>query len=333
MHNMNSNIDYVNHKFKKIISTWLIVNIILILSMIALGGYTRLTDSGLSISYWKPVSGIFPPASELEWVKEFESYKSTPEYQKINYGISIEKFKSIFWVEFLHRILGRIIGLVFLLPLIFFSYKKYISLKCFRHLSVIFALILFQGFIGWYMVKSGLVDNPHVSHFRLAIHLVTACIIFIMNIFVWYNINYISKSSSKDSKKFLYFLLILNFIQIIYGAFVAGLDGGLIYNSFPLMDGKLIPQLGNIFTDITTIQFIHRYLAKIIFVMSLGYILCSKKISKLFYIYFALLVLQLVLGIITLVNSVPIIPAIVHQINAVVLLSILSLALYKPKQY
>ena len=321
-----------NSILKKQLSYWLIFMFSLISLMIIVGGLTRLTDSGLSITKWELFSGIFPPLSEKQWLKYFELYKLIPEFKILNYDMTMNEFKVIFWWEWAHRILGRLIGITFLIPLIYFTFK--IDFKKLVNLYFIFLLICFQGFIGWYMVSSGLVDKVDVSHFRLSLHLVIA--FFILSLIQW---NYFKINIRKNNQINLNFFfpftfLILIFAQIIIGGFVSGMDAGLIYNSWPLMGNSYFPddnEMQNLldisaFNDPSLVQFIHRNLAYIIlffYIVILVHIY-RKKLKKLFYIVNVigfLLLIQILLGILTLVSSTNILIASMHQISSIFLVS------------
>ena len=306
---------------KKAIIVWLIICAILVYAMIIIGGYTRLTHSGLSIVEWKPISGIIPPFTENLWLEEFEQYKLSPEFKIINSTMDILSFKQIFWVEYIHRLLGRITGLAFLLPFLYF-YRRLSSVQI-RQFTIILLLMGAQGAIGWFMVKSGLSLDPNVSQYRLALHLITACLILCL--LVWQIV-----PGKAISSKYAYFSLFLLLLQITSGAFVAGLKAGLVYNSFPLMDGDLIPKglllmkpiYLNIFENITMVQFIHRLLGVINFINLLAY---SFKIfnldAKKNAIFLAVLItIQLLLGIFTLLLQVPLFLALLHQAVAILLL-------------
>ncbi len=308
----------------KSIFLWLLSCIALIYAMIVIGGYTRLSHSGLSIVEWAPISGTIPPIGETAWNIEFDKYKQSPEYQKINYGMNIDEFKQIFLVEYTHRLLGRIIGIVFLLPFLYFSFVKKLNAKEIKYFTIIAALIGLQGGIGWLMVKSGLVNTPHVSQYRLALHLIMACIILIM--LVWKTI---PKESTKS--KYGYFSLFLLLLQIVSGAFVAGLKAGLVYNSFPLMDGQLIPNgllimrpwYLNVFENVTTVQFIHRLLGVANLINLLVY--CYKIFNldhnkKIAILLASIIIMQFTLGILTLVLQTPLILALLHQALAIILM-------------
>ena len=321
-----------NSILKKQLSYWLIFMFSLISLMIIVGGLTRLTDSGLSITKWELFSGIFPPLSEKQWLKYFELYKLIPEFKILNYDMTMNEFKVIFWWEWAHRILGRLIGITFLIPLIYFTFK--IDFKKLVNLYFIFLLICFQGFIGWYRVSSGLVDKVDVSHFRLSLHLVIA--FFILSLIQW---NYFKINIRKNNQINLNFFfpftfLILIFAQIIIGGFVSGMDAGLIYNSWPLMGNSYFPddnEMQNLldisaFNDPSLVQFIHRNLAYIIlffYIVILVHIY-RKKLKKLFYIVNVigfLLLIQILLGILTLVSSTNILIASMHQISSIFLVS------------
>lgn len=322
-------------QYSKYIRLWLIFMIILIVSIVGVGGLTRLTDSGLSITAWELFSGILPPFTSEKWNFYFNEYKQIPEFKILNFDMTLDEFKVIFYWEWGHRILARFIGLFSIIPLIFiflsikrdfFYEKKYYS---------IFLLICFQGFIGWFMVSSGLVDNTDVSHYRLALHLSIA--FFILSVVFWFLLEnlQIKKNKDKISISFLSIFLFFLILQIILGAFLAGLDGGLIYNTWPDMNGKFIP------TDInkidllkissssnpTVIQFYHRLVAYLIIflLIILNYIYFYKKIpmNNINILNIAIFI-QVLLGIITLMTGVEIKYASVHQLGSIfVLLSFL----------
>ena len=317
----------------KSIITWLIICAALVYAMIIIGGYTRLTHSGLSIVQWKPISGIMPPLSQNSWQAEFVSYQQSPEFQKVNLGMNLEEFKQIFWVEYIHRVMGRITGFAFLLPFLYF-FRRFKTAELIYFASVA-ALMAAQGGIGWYMVKSGLIAQPNVSQYRLAAHLGTACIILIL--LVWK----IAPGSATKSK-YAYFSLFLLLLQITSGAFVAGLNAGLIYNSFPLMDGKLIPDgllimkpyYLNVFENVTTVQFIHRVLGVINVINLLAY--CSKIFNlsgkkKIVTLIIGLVTAQFALGVFTLLLQVPLFLALLHQAVAIILLITMVISLKENK--
>jgi len=328
-----------NLQIKKRISTWLIFMFWIISFMIVVGGLTRLTDSGLSITEWQLFSGFLPPLNEVEWNKYFNLYKKIPEFKLQNYEMSLQEFKVIFWWEWAHRFLGRLIGISFLLPLLYFTIK--VGFKKLFNFYIIFFLICFQGFIGWYMVSSGLVDRVDVSHFRLSIHLIIA--FFIISLILW---NYfILKNKNKFIKNLNYLLplifLILIYLQIVIGAFVSGMDAGQIYNSWPLMGSSYFPDDNKFinlfylsaFNDPSLVQFMHRNLAYIIF---LFYLIIAFKIylNKLSGLYFSitvvgfLLIIQIILGILTLLYGAQIFLASMHQISSIFLVSFSVYFLY-----
>lgn len=327
---------------------WLNISFILVFLIIIVGGLTRLTNSGLSITEWELVKGILPPLNENSWNLYFEEYKLIPQYKLINPNMNIDEFKIIFYWEYFHRILARMIGLFFLIPLIYFYFSKKIEKKYLNICKIIFILIVFQGIIGWYMVKSGLVNDVTVSHYRLSLHLSIALII-ISSIF-WLIRNITLKKDKiffKFTKKnipFL-FLIFLLFLQIIIGAFVSGLDAGKIYQTWPLMGNSFFPNDLNIenlintleFKNHSLVQFYHRNLAYIItiYVFLLSFFIFKNKISDLFLpilILIFFLFLQVVLGIVTLISGLNIYLASAHQITSVLLIfSALNLYYFRAK--
>jgi len=324
---------YIENKvLKKYISYWLASMFWIVSIMIIVGGLTRLTDSGLSITKWQLFTGVLPPLNNNQWNEYFELYKEIPEFKLQNYLMSLKEFKVIFWWEFIHRFLGRLIGIFFILPLIFFSIKLGFSKT--KNLYTIFILICFQGFIGWYMVSSGLIDRVDVSHYRLSLHLFLAFII--LSLIFWNylkcrNINY-SQDKIKNFLPITFLLLI--FIQIIIGAFVSGMDAGKIYNSWPLMgesyfpDDNIIANLFNlsVFNEPSLMQFVHRNLAYLIFFFYLLIFInvYKNKLSTFFKatnIIGLLLFLQIVLGILTLLSGAQMFIASMHQISSIFLVS------------
>ena len=314
--------------------------------MVVVGGITRLTHSGLSISNYKLISGTIPPISEVEWTTAFDLYKQYPEYQKINYSMSLEEFKNIYFWEWIHRVIGRFIGLVFLLPFLYFLVTKQFSKATLKKCLVLLVLGSFQGFLGWYMVKSGLVDNPDVSHYRLAMHLTTAFTTFAYTLWVALDLIYPTrKEITKRLQLVLRVALGLLIIQIIWGAFVAGLDAGWIHNHWPFMnDGKLIhetvtieknPVWKNFVEGKSGVQFVHRYLAYIV-VAIIVYIWFKTRalvltipqkygLNALILLVFA----QFVLGIFTLVLQVPVWLGVLHQVVAFFLLAAMTFTLHR----
>ena len=265
-----------NKKYHIFFSGWLIVLISLIILIILVGGLTRLTESGLSITKWELISGILPPFTTADWEKYFLQYKEIPQFILLNSKMSLDQFKTIFLWEYYHRLLGRVIGLFFIIPFLFLIYKKVLDKSTIIKLSFIFILILSQGVIGWYMVKSGLTNNISVSHYRLAFHLFTAFVIF--SSLLWILMNYYTiqnKRIFQINPNFisLQILIFLMFIQIIIGALVSGLDAGKIYQTWPLMNDNYFPDdySFNVFFDLTNpsfVQFIHRNIAYLIFFLA-----------------------------------------------------------------
>ena len=272
-----------NNIIKKQMSFWLGSMFWIIAFMIFIGGLTRLTDSGLSITKWELFYGFLPPLNDEKWIDYFQQYKQIPEFKIQNYSMSLDEFKVIFWWEWIHRFLGRLIGLTFFVPLIFFTFK--LGFKKLINHYFIFFLICFQGFIGWYMVTSGLVDRVDVSHFRLSLHLIIA--FFILSLILWnyFKLKIININQSKLNILFPYFFLFLIFLQITIGAFVSGMDAGKIYNSWPLMGSSYFPDDNNlinlfklsVFNDPSLVQFIHRNLAYLIMIF---YLLILFKVYK-----------------------------------------------------
>ncbi len=322
------------------LTLWLRVMCGTIICMIFIGGLTRLTDSGLSITEWKPVTGILPPLTEASWISEFDKYKQTPEYIKVNNNMNLAEFKSIFWLEFIHRIAGRITGILYIFPLIYFLFNKILSSKKIYIYLTGLILLISQGIAGWYMVKSGLISAPYVSHFRLAIHLLLALALY--TLLFWqlmaqsfYKIYMGIKANLVPLNIGLNICLILLFIQITFGAFVAALDAGLVYNQFPLMGDAIIPneitsgKIGfNSFYDPVFVQFIHRMLAYIVTIAILitcfiGFKIQNLLLSKALIYLIIALILQVMVGILTLIYLVPITLALLHQIGTVILLSTL----------
>ncbi|MDA9593992.1 COX15/CtaA family protein [bacterium] len=324
----------------KYLKLWLITLFSLIVLMVAVGGLTRLTDSGLSITSWELFIGILPPLNVSEWNFYFSEYKKIPEYKNINYGMSLDEFKVIFYWEYAHRLLARFVGLFTLVPLIFFSLyfrdTKYYSNKYYW----IFFLVCLQGFIGWYMVSSGLIENNDVSHFRLSIHLSLA--LFILCLIFWYvlDIYKTKKFQNKIPNLLLLFILKLLVLQIVLGAFLSGLDGGLIYNSWPDMNGSFFPNdIGygdlistQLFNNPSIVQFLHRSAAYLLlfFIIILNFIYFKKKYDFKYILFFDVAILiQIFLGIITLISGVEIRYASLHQLGSILVLSSYFLILYK----
>jgi cytochrome c oxidase assembly protein subunit 15 len=332
---------FVNSEsYIKYLKFWLISLFILIILMVAVGGLTRLTDSGLSITAWELFTGILPPLNNNEWNNYFLEYKKIPEYQNINFNMTLADFKVIFYWEYAHRLLARVVGLFSLLPLIFFTLKFKNNNFYSNKYYLIFLLICVQGFIGWFMVSSGLIENNDVSHFRLSIHLCLA--LFLLCLIFWYllEIYNIDRFRIKLPKFLLFSILTLIVLQIIFGAFLSGLDGGLIYNSWPDMNGTFLPSDVNrkdylssqLFYNPSIVQFFHRFTAYILlfFIMVLNYLFIKKRLDILNILLFDFaILLQIFLGVITLLSGVEIKYASLHQLGSIFVLSSYLLILYK----
>jgi len=319
-------------------------------SIIIVGGLTRLTDSGLSITEWNLISGIFPPTSNDDWEKAFNLYKEIPEFKLVNPLMNLEEFKVIYWWEFIHRFLGRIIGLFFLIPLIYFTLKKSLKKKQIISFYLIFLLILFQGIIGWYMVKSGLTERTDVSHYRLSIHLTLAFIIFALIFWNFLNLTYYRKKRFVEKilpNTHLVIFLLLIIFQISIGAFVSGMDAGQIYNSWPYMNDTFFPDDStfkdffspSLFDTPSLVQFLHRVIAYLIFFYFLIILYFVFKDEKLFYLrkniiwVFLALFLQIILGIFTILNAAQIYIASMHQFGSIVLISVTIILVYKNSKF
>ena len=324
------------------LSYWLLLITFLVSLMIVVGGLTRLTDSGLSITRWDLIAGILPPLSLDEWNNSFSLYKMIPEFKLLNSSMTLDEFKVIFWWEYIHRLLGRIIGLFYLLPLIYFTFVGKNILNKILTFYIIFFLICFQGFIGWYMVQSGLTERTDVSHYRLSLHLIIAFIILVALIWNYLDLN-IKKSFSLN-KKLPYNLplifILLVFLQIIFGAFVSGLDAGQIYQTWPLMNQTYFPDDSSYkdifsFNSPSIVQFIHRNLAYIIIVIFLLITTLLFKNSMYSYLrnsfllVFIFLLIQIVLGVLTILSGATLIIASLHQIGSIFLVIASTIFVHK----
>ncbi len=320
------------------VAAWLLVCCALVFAMVVVGGVTRLTHSGLSITEWQPIVGTLPPLTDAQWNVAFAQYQATPEYSQVNRGMTLEAFKGIFWWEYFHRLLGRAIGAVFLLPLLWFIARRRIPPGFAPKLFGIFALGALQGAMGWYMVQSGLVDDPRVSHLRLTAHLGLAFVIFAA--MLWSALSLLRMESATDHsgtarlRRLGYALTALIFVMVLSGALVAGIHAGFAYNTFPLMDGRMVPQeimlidpwYLNFFNNMATVQFDHRAIA---WVLALGVpafwwrVRTSPDVSAAAQsganLLLALLALQITLGICTLLLVVPLPLAAAHQAGAMLL--------------
>ncbi len=334
----------INPKINDQISLWLVMMFSIISLMIIVGGLTRLTDSGLSITQWQLFSGVIPPLDENDWALYFSLYKEIPEFKLQNYNMTLSEFKVIFWWEWAHRFLGRLIGITFIIPLVYFSIKK--GFKQLLSLYIIFFLICFQGFLGWYMVQSGLVNNVDVSHFRLSIHLLFAFIILSLILRNFFLLNQNKRYEVKLISFIPNFFLFLIFIQIVIGAFVSGMDAGKIYNTWPLMGNSYFPddsKLISLFkidalSDPSLVQFLHRNLAYLITIvyLILFYKVLKRNINQLFKPLILLgfiILLQIVLGILTVLSGAGIILASLHQFSSILLVSASLYFLHKNSFY
>ena len=319
------------------IINWLNACCVLIFIMILIGGATRLTQSGLSMVDWKPLMGIIPPLNDNQWNDSFDKYKNYPEYQKINQfkNMSLSDYKTIFYWEYAHRMLGRIIGLFFIIPFIVFYRKKYIDDKLKKQILLAIFLVVFQGLLGWFMVKSGLVDNPHVSHYRLASHLLLAFLLIAYTYWIKLNIEKKEQYSSFNKSIFIHInlILILYTVQVLFGAFIAGTKAGLLWNTFPLMDGKIIPDgllvlnpfYMNFFDNMKMFQFCHRLLGTFIVIYSGWFFVVSQDefYNKYAGLLFMGFMIQFYIGIMTLLLKVPLMFGLLHQGIAVIVLLII----------
>ena len=323
---------------QKPIAIWLLICCALVFAMVVVGGVTRLTDSGLSIVEWQPIVGTMPPITQADWDVLLEKYRATPQYQQVNKGMSVDEFKSIFWWEYFHRVLGRLIGLVFFVPFVYFLIRKQINRSLGIKLTGIFILGGLQGFMGWYMVMSGRVNDPHVSQYRLTAHLGLAFVIFATMLWVALGVlSPVSAEAGNDKlvrlRRFAYGLSSLIFIMVLSGGFVAGIRAGLTYNTFPLMNGYLIPPdlfvlepwYRNFFDNMTTVQFDHRLIAwTLAFLVPLFWyqsrqVNLSATTRLACNLFLLMLAIQISLGIATLLHVVPIPLAASHQGGAVLL--------------
>ncbi len=325
------------------IALWLLVVAAMILAIVAVGGITRLTESGLSITQWKPISGIVPPLSEAEWQAEFANYKRIPEYTQINSGMTLAGFKAIFFWEYLHRVLARLIGMVFALPLLWFAVRRQIPKGYGRRLVAILALGALQGTIGWWMVKSGLSQRTDVSHIRLATHLVTALATLAGTVWTALDLRALHRdrfARPAPLRSVAIVALLVLFVQIILGAFTAGLDAGYAFSSWPLMGDAWFPAGGwhagwsvtrNAIDNPIVVQFIHRWTA---FAAAAALIWLALRSSRTGskgpgHAIITLVVLQILLGIATLMTGVQIAVAVAHQVNAALLLIAVTVAAHQ----
>lgn len=335
-------------KTNKPVIIWLLSGCVLLFIMVMVGGITRLTNSGLSMTDWHLVTDTFPPLSEEKWVEAFEEYKKFPEYQKINIhnDFTLADYKFIYFWEWFHRFIGRIIGLVFIIPFVYFLIKKKLDAETIKKCIILLAMGAFQGFLGWFMVKSGLIDNPDVSHFRLALHLTFAFITFAYTLWVALDLIYPEKSEIyKSLKTIARAALVVLIIQIIYGGFVAGLNAGLVHNHWPLMsDGQFIhdsvfieqPTLfKNLVEGKSGVQFVHRTFAYVVVALIVFLYYKSREINlnvvqkRSLKVLLVFVFMQFILGVFTLLFHVPLWLGLAHQLMAFLLLSAMTFVLHR----
>ena len=319
---------------------WLYAVAALVMAMVLVGGATRLTESGLSITEWKPVMGVVPPLSQNAWQAAFEKYQAIPQYREMNRGMTLGAFKTIYWWEWAHRLLGRVIGVAFLLPFLFFLWRGWVVPSLRPRLWFIFGLGALQGAVGWWMVASGLADRVEVSQYRLATHLLLACLIYVALIFTAQRMD--ERAAPLGAlpgriRAAAIALVVLVLAQIYLGALVAGLRAGYAYNTWPLIDGALVPDAARLFFDtplwrnffenILTMQFDHRMLAYAIFVIALLHVIdvagavTDRGVRTGAFVLFAAILLQMALGIATLLWVVPLLLALLHQAMAMLVLT------------
>jgi cytochrome c oxidase assembly protein subunit 15 len=321
------------------VRTWLLIVAALVVATLIVGGATRLTESGLSIVEWKPVTGVLPPLTEAQWAAEFEKYKQIPQYRELNRGMSLSEFRTIFWWEWAHRLLGRLIGAVFLLPFLFFLWRGWIGRELRLPLLGLFALGAIQGAVGWWMVSSGLTERVTVSQYRLAFHMTLACAIYGAIVWIVARMRPAETVAAPGRLRASAGVLLgLVLVQIYLGALVAGLDAGLTYNTWPHIDGALIPSAErlwfetplwrNLFENALTVQFNHRMLAYLILLVALWHSFDTNRHTKdrttraYATLLVLLMVVQAVIGIATLLYQVPIALALLHQAMAILLLTV-----------
>jgi cytochrome c oxidase assembly protein subunit 15 len=319
------------------VALWLFTVAGLVALMVVIGGLTRLTESGLSMVEWKPITGWLPPLSEAAWIAEFEKYKQFPEYQKINTGMTLDGFQSIYWLEYIHRVLGRLIGIAFAVPMLLFWIAGRIPSGMKRHLVAMFLLGGSQGALGWFMVASGLVDHPDVSHYRLTAHLGLAFFIFAYLLWGGLSLLRYGRMVSGRGGGLAAALTVLVFVQVLSGGLVAGMNAGLAHNTWPLMDGAFIPDgllianpwWINFVENAMTVQFQHRMLAYCVFVLAIitAVSLKGKAATGLRHGLLTAVLVQLGLGIATLLAHVPVSLGTLHQAGAVAVLG-MSVALW-----
>ena len=312
---------------RALIRVWLYIVALMIVAIVVLGGATRLTHSGLSITEWQPIHGVIPPLNDGEWQDEFAKYQQIPEYRELNQSMTLDEFKGIFWWEFAHRIVARLIGAVVLLPMIFFWATGRLEPPLRPRMVAIFLLGGLQGAVGWWMVASGLSERADVSQYRLATHLTLACAILAYVLWVARSIAPAWRPTSPSVRVVAVVIVGLALVQIALGGLVAGLDAGLTFNTWPVMDGTIVPSglfgqepwWRNLFENVATVQFDHRVGAYVLFALALFHVWQARTSSA--WLLMALVTAQASLGIATLLNAVPVALGLAHQLGSVIVLS------------
>lgn len=324
---------------RSIIRIWLLIVAALVVGTLIVGGATRLTESGLSIVEWKPVTGVLPPLTDTQWAAEFDKYKQIPQYREVNRGMSLSDFKTIFWWEWAHRLLGRTIGAVFLLPFLFFLWRGWVGPGLRGRLWLLFFLGGAQGAVGWWMVSSGLSDRVSVSQYRLAFHMTLACVIYAAIIWTIARLKPAKPINAPSRlRTSAGVLVVMTLVQIYLGALVAGLDAGMTFNTWPQIDGALIPSADrlwfetplwrNLFENALTVQFNHRMMAYLLLIFGIWHAIdvtrgtMDRAAKGLAHAFAFLLVVQAGIGIMTLLLLVPMSLALLHQAMAIALLTI-----------
>jgi len=339
-------------KYNNQIANWLMLGAVMVLLMVIIGGITRLTHSGLSIVTWQPIKGVLPPMNAAQWQQAFDAYKQIPEYQKVHHYFTLQDFKQIFFWEYTHRMLGRLIGIVFFVPFVFFWLTGRIrNKKLLRRLLLIFALGGLQGFAGWYMVKSGLVENTSVDHLRLALHMFVALIVLTSIVWTVFELKWQNQVVVRSPKvyKFLMGIWLLLIIQIVYGGFTAGLKAGHVFPTYPKMGQKWLPDIAkqvfhtdgwsSLINFPATVQFIHRWLGFVILLIALYFFvkvrkqLHSGKLKTILGLFILLISLQYTFGVLVILLKVPISLAVTHQVTAFILYLTVLAGLYVSSGY
>ncbi len=322
------------------IAVWLLLCCVLIFAIVVVGGVTRLTRSGLSMVEWDPIMGVIPPLSESQWQATFQKYQQFPEYEQVNRGMTLGEFKFIFWMEYVHRLLGRTIGLVFLLPFLYFLFRRRLERSLIPKLITIFLLGGLQGLLGWFMVKSGLIDLPHVSPYRLTAHLVLATVIY--GYILWVALGLLFPDAenrdppARSARRLAHVVTALILVMIASGGFVAGTKAGFTFNTFPLMNGRVIPEgmlamrpvWTNFFENVATVQFDHRIIAYLLILVAPWFWYRAARAplhprARLgSHALLIMLLLQVSLGIVTLLLAVPVALAAAHQAGAILLFTV-----------